>query len=130
MVWGNPPTQTRPCVLQNMEDIRTSAHVTVNTLSTSVSSRSFIAQKASNWFLTLIAYMFNTACQLLIKILKSSYALVGAVYNDMKTSLYSKKMRTPEGRLSAIYLWRGTILPPRLAPPPSPAPLTLRHSRG
>ena len=76
-------------------------------------------------------YMFNTGCQLLIKILKASYALVGAVYNDIKTSLYSKKkMRTPEGILSAIYLWRETILPPRLAPPPSPAPLTPRHSRG
>ena len=36
-----------------MDDIRTSARVTLHTLSTSVRSRSFIAQKASYWLLKI-----------------------------------------------------------------------------
>ena len=37
------------CVLRRMEDIRTNARVTVRTSSSSVRSRSFIAQKTSYW---------------------------------------------------------------------------------
>ena len=39
-----------------MEDIRTSARVTVYTWSTSVRSRSLLAQKASYWFLYFVIY--------------------------------------------------------------------------
>ena len=42
-------------LLQRMEDIRTSARVTVHTFSTFVRSRSFLAQKASYWCELLIA---------------------------------------------------------------------------